>query len=189
MILSFPCSHSQTLIPILSFQYSHSHSHALILSFQYSHSHSHALILSFPDSHSHTLIPDSHSHTLIPILSFPFPCSHTLISILSFPFPCSHTLIPILSFTGSDQSLCHTGGSLSQQMACDWSVFECRLARPLPLTVADIGVAGESLVITESQPSALRPAQDPTSETGTLHQVILTLSGNCSVANFYYNTL
>ena len=149
----------------------------------YSHSDSDTLILSFPDSHSHTLIPCFHTlipcfHTLIPRLSFPY--SHSMLSY-------SHSHSRMLSFTGSVQSLCHTGGSLSQRVACDWSVFECRLARPLPLPVADIGVAGESLVVTESQPSALRPAQDPTSETGTLHQVILTLSGqmNCSAANFY----
>ena len=74
-ILSFPFSHSKTLIPRLSFQ--DSHPQALIP------------ILSFPGSHSKTLIPilsfqDSHSQTLIPRLSFPYSHSKTLIPKLSF---------------------------------------------------------------------------------------------------------
>ena len=99
--LSFPYSHSHTLIPILSFLYSHSHTLIPILSFPYSHSYTLIPILSFPYSRSYTLVPIlsflySHSHTLIPILSFPYSHSYTL----SFPHSHSYTcVLSILSCT------------------------------------------------------------------------------------------
>ena len=92
--VSFPVSHSQSLIPNLSFPVSHSQSLIPSLSFPVS------LIpnLSFPVSHSQSLIP-----SLFPNLSFPVSHSQSLIPNLipnlSFPvsiLACTCTLIASL---------------------------------------------------------------------------------------------
>ena len=69
-VVSFPKSHSQSLIPKVSFPKSHSQSLISKVSFPKSHSQSLIPTVSFPKSHSQNLIPKvsfpkSHSHGLI----------------------------------------------------------------------------------------------------------------------------